>query len=194
MKFEISDNIGRRFRKSSLGIRNELVSEIKEDKKLYNLDKNDKKEVIKEDKNEFLDFFNKFKTQKMSSQEDKDKMLGKNRKATCFSELEILGSKPKNVSKLTTFFEEKGRMNLNKTEKNTPKERRKKVQRKLVPLEGQMKIDMFLEKENMNGPLTPNSGKRKLIDEKYDFSSLNTPEKKRKIKILGGNIQRKPGV
>ena len=85
-------------------------------------------------------------------------------------------------------------MNLEKTENTTPKERRKRMQRKKVPLEGQMKISMFLRKDEKNGEITPNSGKRKYIDDIYDFNSKNTPEKKKKNTDLEGNRSKQTGV
>ena len=54
--------------------------------------------------NEFLAFFEKFKGRKKESDGENDTILEKNRKAKCFSELEVLGSKPKNVLKLKSFF------------------------------------------------------------------------------------------
>ena len=129
-----------------------------------------------------MDFFNKFKA-KRNKELENNGTLERNRKAECFSELENFGSKSKNVSKLTAFFERKENLNQNKTESSPQKERRKKTQRKIVPLKGQRSISMFLERKEKNGSITPNSGKRKFVDDEFDFSSMNTPEKKKSSKL-----------
>ena len=76
------------------------------------------------------------------------------------------------------------KLNQNKTENSTQKERRKKTQRKIVPLKGQRSIDMFLERKEKNGSITPSTGKRKFVEDVFDFSSTNTPEKKKKSSKL----------
>ena len=187
---------GRRIIKSSLVNNVEMVKMVKEDKKHDKVDKNEDVEIkedknndknedveIKEDKNnEFLDFFNKFKA-KRNKEIENNGTIERNRKAERFSELENFGSKSKNVSKLTAFFERKENLNQNKTENSPQKERRKKTQRKIVPLKGQRSISMFLDRKEKNGSITPNSGKRKFVDDEFDFSSMNTPEKKKSSKL-----------
>ena len=110
------------------------------------------------------------------------KILERNRKAKCFSEIEILGSKSKNVLKLKTFFETNGKDVQIKKENITPKERgKRRTGKNLLPLVGQRPIDMFFKKEN-SGQQTPNSGKRKLETDctnfNFNFASANTPKKK----------------
>jgi len=134
--------------------------------------------------NEFLAFFEKFKGRKKESDGENDTILEKNRKAKCFSELEVLGSKPKNVLKLKSFFETNGTDVQRKKDNITPKERRKRRTGKNLPLVGQRPISIFFRKES-NGQQTPNSGKRKLESStNFDFSSANTPKKKN-LKVEG---------
>ena len=132
--------------------------------------------------NEFLAFFEKFKGRKKESDVENDRILERNRKAKCFSEIEILGSKSKNVLKLKTFFETNGKDVQRKKENITPKERgKRRTGKNLLPLVGQRPIDMFFKKEN-SGQQTPNSGKRKLETDStnfnFNFASANTPKKK----------------
>ena len=103
---------------------------------------------------------------------EKETILEKNRKAKCFSEIEVLDPKPSNVLKLRSFFENSGNRAQNRTKNTTPQTGRKKKVGKNFPPEGQKPISMFFSKKE-SGQQTPNTGKRKfkLKDSEFDFTS-----------------------
>ena len=80
-----------------------------------------------------------------------------------------------------TFFEKLGKTDHEKVQKVTPKVRKRSWRRKIVPLEGQQTIDMFLVKID-DGENTPKSAKRKVDGEifNFDLESATTPKKKMK--------------
>ena len=110
---------------------------------------------------------------------EKETILEKNRKAKCFSEIEVLDPKPSNVLKLRSFFENSGNRAQNRTKNTTPQTGRKKKVGKNFPPEGQKPISVFFGRKE-NGQQTPNSGKRKfkMEDSEFDFTSADTPKKK----------------
>ena len=116
-----------------------------------------KNKTNNEAKNEFLSLFNKFqeKNREIKAKngtfvsKEKETILEKNRKAKCFSEIDILDPKPSNVSKLRSFFENSGNRAQNRTKNTTPQTGRKKKVGKNFPPEGQKPINMFFgRKEN----------------------------------------------
>ena len=114
----------------------------------------EKKDDEKVEKDDVVNDENNLKSEKEKDKESSGE-------ASNFSELLARRSAHGNVSKLMTFFENKGKMDQEKVLKVTPKVRKRSWRRKIVPLGGQLTMYMFLVKLD-DGKDTPKSAKRKI--------------------------------